>query len=53
MPRITFLIGHKGVGRSTLLRRLADHPDLGNGKRIDKGDTRTWKGWLIGRPVDR
>lgn len=38
---------------STLLRRLADHPELGNGKRIDKGDTRTWKGWLIGRPVDR
>lgn len=34
-----------------LLQRLNEHPELGDGKRIAKGDTRRWKGWIIGRPV--
>ena len=35
----------------TLLQRLNAHPDLGDGQRLAKANTRTWKGWLIGRPV--
>lgn len=34
-----------------LLQRLNEHPELGDGRRVAKGDTRNWKGWLIGRPV--
>lgn len=35
----------------TLLQRLNANPELGDGKRLAKADTRAWKGWLIGRPA--
>lgn len=36
---------------ATLLARLNANPEIGNGKRIAKGDTREWKGWVIGPRV--
>lgn len=38
---------------TTLLKRLHDHPAVGAGNRIGQGPTRSWKGWLVGRPADR
>jgi len=38
---------------TTLLQRLNAHPDVGGGRRIDKADVRSWKGWLIGAPGDQ
>jgi hypothetical protein len=38
---------------TTLLARLNAHPAIGDGNRVAKAETRTWKGWLIGRPGDR
>ncbi len=36
---------------TTLLQRLNAHPDLGDGKRVAKADTKHWRGWLIGAPA--
>ena len=35
-----------------LMQRLNEHPELGDGRRIAKCRTRSWNGWLIGRPVE-
>lgn len=44
------LLSHNRI--AALLSRLNAHSEIGGGKRIAKGDTNAWKGWIIGPRQD-